>query len=1095
MKLNTKMSLKSIENDLLKLKFLKSGDIYQITSQNTQINLLNANLLDGSVSNIYLRKKEKGIYFFSPLLGINSASSFKIKNNKAYYVGKTLDVNYQVVLSLKGDTWYYDVFIEKNNNNKQYDLYYGQDVALADMNMVSNNELYTSQYVDHKVFNTDNGYVVLSKQNQGNSNILQIGSFNKISSYSTDGFQFFGNFYKLANTPKALYKAELENKNYQYEFSYVAVKTKPFTLKDNNKTTFYAKFIKDNDQLVKKPFPVTKYNQLKDENQTGYEKLVSKIKLGAPIVGNTLKKEELLNSYPNMLYLEEQNQQILSFFTDNHRHIITKEKELLVERPHAHIMIHGNILKASEEVMAASSFMFGVFSSHVVLGNTSFHKLSSHVRNMLNVQKIGGMRIYLKENDSYRLLTLPSLFEIAPNSLKWIYKLADDTIVVTYSSLVDKLRQKLTFQSLAGKKYDFLITNKITFAEKENIYPLSFKKTANEIEFNALKNPFINDKYPDLKYKYILSENAVITDDSIFFGADAQDGILVFSYENTNKATIDLIATINKNYDPFVNFNYQETKEKAYLFYRSLIPLNITTDNLLLESFNDLSFWYTHNALVHYASPHGIEQNSGAAWGTRDICQGPFEFFLTAQKYDVARNILLKVFQRQFYETGDFPQWFMFDKYYQIQAHDSHADIIIWPLKALATYLSVTSDTSILNEQLSYMSLEKNDFTTEKYSLYHHLKKILKRLKQTHIKGTNLPAYGGGDWNDTLQPANHDLTFKMASTWTVSLLYGALTNLSKVIKGDKNLAKEIKSYQKSLKTDYFNHLVVDDIPTGFTIFSNNEKSFLIHPRDTKTNLKYRLLSFTRGIISELFSKNKIKLYLDIIKNELKHPDGVRLMNDAITYSGGKTTYFQRAETAANFGREIGLNYIHAHIRYIEAVAKLGLANDVIKGLNVVNPIILHLCVKNALYRQRNTYFSSSDGNFYDRYLAKEYFYKLKTGDVKVKAGWRIYSSGPGILLNQLISNTFGIKIRNKNLVFRPLLAKQFAGLVIDYTYLGRPLTIAFHLANKTAVYINKEKIKIKTKKNKYKSPSFIIDKSDLKAEKITIDFYYQTKDY
>ncbi|MGV2787626.1 cellobiose phosphorylase, partial [Clostridium perfringens] len=41
---------------------------------------------------------------------------------------------------------------------------------------------------------------------------------------------------------------------------------------------------------------------------------------------------------------------------------------------------------------------------------------------------------------------------------------------------------------------------------------------------------------------------------------------------------------------------------------------------------NALAWWYTHNMLVHYSVPHGLEQYGGAAWGTRDVCQGPVEY-------------------------------------------------------------------------------------------------------------------------------------------------------------------------------------------------------------------------------------------------------------------------------------------------------------------------------------------------------------------------------------------------------------------------------------------------------------------------------------
>ena len=38
----------------------------------------------------------------------------------------------------------------------------------------------------------------------------------------------------------------------------------------------------------------------------------------------------------------------------------------------------------------------------------------------------------------------------------------------------------------------------------------------------------------------------------------------------------------------------------------------------------------------------------------------------------------------------------------------------------------------------------------------------------------------------------------------------------------------------------------------------------------------------------------------------------------MAYTGGTSRIFKRAESAANFGREVGLQYVHAHIRYIEA---------------------------------------------------------------------------------------------------------------------------------------------------------------------------------
>ena len=66
-------------------------------------------------------------------------------------------------------------------------------------------------------------------------------------------------------------------------------------------------------------------------------------------------------------------------------------------------------------------------------------------------------------------------------------------------------------------------------------------------------------------------------------------------------------------------------------------------------------------------------------------------------KYEQVKEILKTVFAHQYKEDGNWPQWFMFDRYYRIQQEESHGDIIVWPLKVLGDYLRVTGDFSILD--------------------------------------------------------------------------------------------------------------------------------------------------------------------------------------------------------------------------------------------------------------------------------------------------------------------------------------------------------------------------------------------------------------
>ena len=133
------------------------------------------------------------------------------------------------------------------------------------------------------------------------------------------------------------------------------------------------------------------------------------------------------------------------------------------------------------------------------------------------------------------------------------------------------------------------------------------------------------------------------------------------------------------------------------------------------------------------------------------------------------------------------------------------------------------------------------------------------------------------------------------------------------------------------------------------------------------------------------------------------------MDRPTEYAAAARRTFRRSESAAFFGREIGLQYVHAHLRYAEALAMMGRADELWRALLVVNPIAVTDVVPNARPRQRNCYFSSSDAAFADRYEASRDYDKLRRGEVPVDGGWRIYSSGPGIYTSLVIRHLFGLR--------------------------------------------------------------------------------------
>src|SRR5947209_12640413 len=93
----------------------------------------------------------------------------------------------------------------------------------------------------------------------------------------------------------------------------------------------------------------------------------------------------------------------------------------------------------------------------------------------------------------------------------------------------------------------------------------------------------------------------------------------------------------------------------------------------------------------------------------------------------------------------------------------------------------------------------------------------------------------------------------------------------------------------------------------------------------------------RAIIAGLFTEQQARHHLRVIREHLLFPDGVRLMDRPVAYHGGVERTFRRAESAAFFGREIGLMYVHAHLRYGEAMAVLGEAGAPWDALLAADP--------------------------------------------------------------------------------------------------------------------------------------------------------------
>lgn len=1075
--------------------FLRSGDIYEVTHDGIMVNQLRVNQLDGAVGNLYLRLHLPSGIKVVPMLGIQSPSQFFIAGNAAKWCGSVeggIDYEVELTVTEKG-IWFWQVLV--NGFGIEVDVIYGQDVGIATRTFLQTNEAYACQYLDHSMFiNEIGGYTVCLRQNleqDGKFPYLEQGGLSKMTGFSTDGFQFFGRSYKETDFPEVLLKEQLANEVLQYEFAYTGLQSEKVQLRGKTQFGFYGYYRDHHPEAVTglqfaKEIAEAFHQLAKGSDFVAIPKVEKKVYIGEPLKTIAMTSEEIAYYFPKRMQEEYDNSTLLSFFTDTYEHVVLKAKELIVDRPHGHIIVSGDDLTMQEAAITSTAYMYGVFNSQLVVGNTTMNKLMSNVRNSLNVLKASGQRIYVEVDQHYHLLTMPSMFEMGFNYARWYYKTNEELWIITNFTTVDASEITLHVATKSGKEYRYLITNQITMNANEYEVPFHMEQQGKLLTFAPHELSPIASVYPELRYYLHVTEaDFCVTDESSIVEQHrpSDTSLVVLDIKKTSAYTVTMQGAIFGNEFKLVEREQKKEIEQYRAFFQKTLNGFLLTQNGIvtdeIAKLNIIAWWYTHNMLVHYLAPHGLEQYGGAAWGTRDVCQGPVEYFMAMGKYDVVREILLTVFQYQFADEGNWPQWFMFDRYVQIRAVESHGDVIVWPLKALADYLRVTGDYNILTVQLPYTKRETLMFTPDTDSLLGHMQKGITYIRHHFLHNTHLSSYGNGDWDDTLQPQQADLKEYMVSSWTVALTYQVIQQLAQLLAVfAADMSADLQQLAKGIESDFHKYIVQAVIP-GFLYMEEVERpENMLHPSDTKTGIQYRLLPMTRSMIAELLPPEQAERHYQLIKDHLQCPDGVRLMNRPASYAGGVSTHFKRAEQAAFFGREVALQYVHAHIRFIEAMAKLGKADEAWYGLKVVNPVGITDVVKNAARRQSNCYFSSSDGDFATRYEAQEKFNALRTGDVPVKGGWRIYSSGPGIYMHQLIANCLGIRVEDGDLIIDPVLPKRLLGLQFTFIYDCYPVTFHYLLTacEVTQVTVNNSTVAIVRIANRYRNSGVRIAK-------------------
>lgn len=1043
----------------LRVELCSNGSIRRIDHGDIMINLFLGNEAGGSPANIHLRIHGEQMEWI-PLLGPASPAAIAFHERGMTAEGTWRDVRFRVmfVLAESAPAWFWHVELENTGSEAvSCDLILTQDIALAHYGAARLNEYYVSQYVDHTPLDHPrHGVAVASRQNQsmgGRCPWTVTGSLGHAVSFATDALQIHGLATRAGWIAGGLLEG-LPGRRLQHEHSMASIQDEPVILEPGEKCRrgFFAWFEPDKPSatgeedvsfidaalaLAEAVFPEI-------DNTSAPAHAVASLFAAAPLLESLDLDDEEIHRFfggPHE-HAEHEDGQLLSFFTTGGAHVVLKEKGLRVLRPHGHLLRSGAALVPDESALTSTAWMNGVFHSMVTQGHVSINRFLSTCHSYLGLFRSHGQRVFVEIDEGLHLLDVPSAFEMKTGSCRWIYKHADGYIEVLSTAVSDPHELRLKISVLDGPPLRFLITHHIAMNGDDGsaAIPAVWKPDAGGVFVSAIPDSDVGRRFPDGGFRILPKAGTAIETiggDELLYadGVSRGEPFLCFVTAPGRSCGLTIEGRLVKCATP-----PDKPIEKLRITAPAGSPLADAATRMAT-----IRPWFIHNALVHYLSPRGLEQYSGGGWGTRDICQGPVELLLALGRFEPLRDILLRVFRQQ-NPDGDWPQWFMFfERERGIRPGDSHGDIVYWPLLALAQYLSATGDASVLEETLPFFH---HDGDVETATVRHHVERALDLIRCRVIPGTNLAAYGHGDWNDSLQPAKPEMRERLCSSWTVTLNHQTLLALADAFRriGEEAQAAEFETRAAAILDEFQRVLIVDDVITGLAYFHEDGKTdHLLHPRDNITGLSYSLLPMIHAIINDMLTPQQAEQHLAIIRKHLTGPDGAHLFDRPMAYHGGPQKYFQRAESASYFGREIGIMYMHAHLRYCEALARFGDADAFFHALCQANPIALRGIVPSAALRQANCYYSSSDPAFADRYEAFAHYEKALNGEVALEGGWRVYSSGAGISVRLITQCFLGIRQESASLVIDPVIPASLDGLTASLSIAGRPVEVIYHV--------------------------------------------------
>lgn len=474
-----------------------------------------------------------------------------------------------------------------------------------------------------------------------------------------------------------------------------------------------------------------------------------------------------------------------------------------------------------------------------------------------------------------------------------------------------------------------------------------------------------------------------------------------------------------------------------------------------VESMNILlNGWLAYQTIASRLWARSGFYQSGGAYGFRDQLQDTMGIKYINPEF--MKNQVLKHASHQFLE-GDVEHWWHEETGKGIRTKFS--DDLLWLPYVTAEYVRFTGDSSILEEEVNYVTgniLDEN--TDENYdlhptsdikgSIYEHCIKAIER--GINLGEHGIPKIGSGDWNDGFSTVGNK--GRGESIWLGFFIYEVLNRFIPIceLKNDTEKVDKYKKVQEDLKKALNSHGWDGRWYRRAYMDDGNILGSIVNEE-----CKIDSIAQSWSVISGAGDNDKKYISMESLENHLvdKQSGIIKLLDPAFEKSKLEPGYIKAYLPGV---RENGGQYTHSATWAIIAEAMLGFGDKATEYFRMVNPIE-HARTKEAVKRYK-----------VEPYVIAADVYGV--GNLSGRGGWTWYTGSSSWMYKAGIEYILGLKINNETLYIEPSIPNYWKEYSIRYEY-------------KTSVY----NIKIKNPNGKNCGiESFIVNGENIEDKKVKL---------